>query len=79
VVIPGFQNLLAVVSQVPNNSVQLVRAKPDVGGDGQVIEPEFGLLVSGPDMDVCRLTSFIRVEERTMGTPAENGWHISTS
>jgi hypothetical protein len=76
VVIPGFQQLVMMRPQMADYSVQLMRAEPEVDRYTQIMKPEFGFLAARPNVNVRGLPALIRVEKRSIGTPAQNSRHI---
>src|SRR5262245_38212920 len=70
VLIPGRQQLFAMCSQVPDHITQLVGRESCIDRNSKVVKPEFGLPISGTNMDVRGLVAFVGVEERPVRTPA---------
>src|SRR5581483_746665 len=52
VLIPGGQQLIAIQLQVADNIANLVRRKPGIDSEGNVMQPEFGFFRARADMDV---------------------------
>jgi hypothetical protein len=65
----------AVRSQMPDNSADFVGGKSRIDGDREVMQPELGFEISGPDVDMRRLPAFVRIEERAIRSPTEDGRH----
>src|ERR1700712_3394710 len=64
-------------SQVTDDSADFMSGKSRIHRDRQVMQPEFGFEISGPDVDMRRLTTFVRIEKRATGSPAQDGRHLS--
>jgi hypothetical protein len=45
-----------------------VRRKSGIHRNRQIVEPKFGFMVSRADVNVRRLSTFVRVKEGTIGT-----------
>jgi hypothetical protein len=54
----AFQQI-AVRSQMPNNSADLMCRKSRVGGDREVVQPKLGFEIAGTNMDMRRFTAFV--------------------
>src|ERR1700722_5859723 len=48
---------IALRSQVPDNSADFMGGKSRIDCDREVMQPEFGFEISGPDMDMRRLAA----------------------
>jgi hypothetical protein len=66
---------IALRSKLADNSADFVSGKSRIDGDREVVEPELGLEVSGPDVDMRRLAALIGIKEGAIGSPAEHGGH----
>jgi len=42
-----------------NNIANFVHRKPGIDGDTEIMEPEFGLFVAGPNVDMRGLIAFV--------------------
>src|ERR1700686_1760662 len=71
----AFENI-ALRSQVADNSPDFMGRKSRINRDGEVMQPEFGLQNSRPNVDMRRLAAFVRIEERAIWPPAQDGWHV---
>src|SRR3978361_497182 len=60
---------IALRSQVADNSADFVSGKSRIDRDREVVKPEFGFQVSGPDVDVRRLVPLIGIKEGAIGPP----------
>ena len=49
--------------------------KSRIDRDRQVMKPELGFGITRPDMDMRRFSAFVRIKERTIGSPAQDSWH----
>src|SRR5665213_3440248 len=65
----------ALRSQVPDNSANLVRGKSRIDRDRKVVKPELGFEIGRADVNMGRFAAFVRVKERAIWSPAQNGWH----
>jgi len=61
---------VAVRSQVADNSADFMGGKSRIDGDRQVVKPYLGFGITRPDMDMGRFSAFVRIKERTIGSPA---------
>src|SRR3984893_14343455 len=66
---------IALRSQVTDNSADFMGRKSRIHRDREIVQPELGFEISGSDMDMRRLAAFIRIEERAIGSPAQDGRH----
>src|SRR3984957_10337587 len=66
---------IALRSQVADNSADFMGGKSRIDRDREVMQPELGFEISGPDMDMRRLAALVRIEERAIGSPAQDGRH----
>lgn len=62
-------------SQVADNSADFMGGKSGIGGNGQVMKPELGFAIAGPDMNMRRFATFVRVEERPVRSSAQDRRH----
>jgi hypothetical protein len=51
------------------------RRKSGVCRDREVMKPEFGFTVSGANVNMRGFVTLVRIEERSVGSPPEDGWH----
>lgn len=58
-----------------DNSADFVGGKSRIDRDREVVQPELGFEIPGPDVDMRRLAAFVRIEERAIGPPAQDGRH----
>src|SRR5665811_420380 len=63
---------IALRSQMADNSADFMGGKSRIDRDREVVQPEFGFGITGPDVDMRRLAAFVRIEERTIRTPAQH-------
>jgi hypothetical protein len=66
---------IAMRSQVADNSADFMGGKSRIDRDREVVQPELGFEVSGPDVDMRRFAAFVRIEERAIRSPAQDGRH----
>src|SRR6267378_5501863 len=66
---------IALRSQVADNSADFMGGKSRIDRYRKVMQPELGFEISGPDVDVRRLAAFVRIEERAIWPPAQDGRH----
>src|ERR1700692_3671613 len=66
---------IALRSQVADNSADFMGRKSLINRDREVMQPEFGFEISRPNVDMRRLAAFVRIEERAIWPPAQDGWH----
>src|SRR5260370_1621872 len=55
-----------------NNITEFVGGKSRIGGNRQIMKPKFGFLVARTNVNMCKLTSFIGIEEGAKRAPAQN-------
>src|SRR3954451_19328472 len=53
--------------------------EPGIHCHGQIVQPEFCLHIGTADVDVRWFTAFVRIEEGSIGSPAQNCWHQVTA
>jgi hypothetical protein len=53
----------ALRSQMADNSADFVGSKSRIDRDREVVKPELGFEISGPDVDMRRLTAFVRIKD----------------
>src|ERR1700686_2731702 len=75
VLIPFAFEAIALRSQVADNSADFMGGKSRIDRDREVVQPEFGFEVSGPDVNMRRLATFVRIKERAIRSPAQGGRH----
>jgi len=56
---PSIQQRCAIQLQMANNIANFVHRKPGIDGDTEIMEPEFGLFVAGPNVDMRGLIAFV--------------------
>jgi hypothetical protein len=61
---------IAMRSQMADNSADFIGGKSRVDRNRQVMQLEFGFEISGPNVNVRRLSALVRIEERTIRSPA---------
>jgi len=66
---------VALRSQMADNSADFMGRKSRVNGDRKVMQPEFGFEIALPNMNMRRLTTLVRIEERAIRSPAQDGRH----
>jgi hypothetical protein len=66
---------IALRSQVTDNSADFMGGKSRIDRDREVMQPELGFEIPGADVDMRRLATFVRIEERAIGSPAQDGRH----
>src|SRR5438876_764515 len=76
VLIPSCQQIVSMQSQVTDNITKFVRGKSGVDGDREIMKPEFSFSAAGTNVNVRRFISFVGVEERAIGSPPQNRWHL---
>jgi hypothetical protein len=69
VVIPCLLETILVVGNDPQDSIHFMGCEACVSGDRAILQPDFELLPILEDMDVRRLSNFLRVEEEAMAFP----------
>src|SRR5260370_42586088 len=62
-----------------NNITEFVGGKSRIGGNRQIMKPKFGFLVARTNVNMCKLTSFIGIEEGAKRAPAQNRRHNSSA
>jgi hypothetical protein len=50
---------IALRSQVPDNSADFMRGKSRIDRDREVVQPELGFEITGPDVNMRRLAAFV--------------------
>jgi len=50
---------IALRSQVPDNSADFMGGKSRINRNREVVQPELGFEISGPDMDMRRLAALV--------------------
>src|ERR1700730_14080389 len=66
---------IAMRSQMADNSADFMGGKSRVDRNREVMQPEFGFEISGPNVNVRRLSALVRIEERAIRSPAQDGRH----
>jgi hypothetical protein len=66
---------IALRSQVADNSADFMGWKSRIDRDREIVEPEFSFEISGPDVNMRRFAAFVRIEERAIWAPAQDGRH----
>jgi hypothetical protein len=61
--VPCAQQLIAVSLEMAHNIADFMSRKPGIDSHSHVMKPEFGLLVSRPDMNMRGLIAFIGLEK----------------
>jgi len=61
---------IALRSQVTDNSANFMCGKSRIDRNREVVQPEFGFEIPRPDMNMRRLATFVRIEERAIWSPA---------
>jgi hypothetical protein len=59
-----------------NHIADFMGRKPSIRSYREIMEPEFSLFLAAAYMNMRWLVAFVRVEERAIGTPAKNRWHV---
>src|SRR5580704_13065343 len=59
-----------------NDIADFMGRKPSICGHREIMKPKFGLFVAAAHMNMRRLVTFVGIEERAIGTPAKNRWHV---
>src|ERR1700675_1732686 len=77
VLMPFAFEQIALRSQVTDHSADFMGRKSRIDRDREVMQPELGFEIPGPDMDMRRLAAFVRIKERAIGSPAQDGRHLA--
>src|SRR5260370_23541153 len=75
VLMPFAFEQIALRSQVTDNSADFMGGKSRIDRHREVMQPELGFEIPGPDMDMRRLAAFVRIKERAIRSPAQDGRH----
>jgi hypothetical protein len=60
---------------VADNIADFMSGKSRIDRDRQVVKLELGFEISGLDMNMRRLAALVRIEERAIWSPAQDGRH----
>src|ERR1700686_2852408 len=63
---------IALRSQVADNSADFMGGKSRIDRDREVVQPEFGFKVSGPDCNRAQPPTFVQIKDRAIRSPAED-------
>src|ERR1700676_4051014 len=66
---------IALRSEVADNSADFMGGKSRIDRDREVVQPELGFEVAGANVHMRRLAPFVRIEERAIWPPAQDGRH----
>ena len=61
--------------QMEDNSADFMGRKSRIGGDSQIMKPELGFKISGANVNMWRLSAFVRIKESTVWSPAKDRRH----
>src|SRR5450759_3849614 len=75
VLIPFAFEDIALRFQVADNSANFMGGKSRIDRDREVVQPELGFEISGPNVDMRRLAALVRIEEGAIRSPAQDGRH----
>src|SRR5450756_2576442 len=62
VLMPFAFEQVALRPQMTDNSADFMGGKSRIDRDREVMQPEFGFEIAGPDVDMRRLAAFVRIE-----------------
>jgi hypothetical protein len=66
---------IALRSQMTDNSADFMGGKSRIDRDREVMQPELGFEISGPDMDMRRFAALVRMALRYFTYPLAQCYH----